>query len=459
MTDRPRQPARSSRPAPSGDKSGGRSGGRPRPGWPEGAVAGLAARRGAFKLLAAVLWQYRPLDMAIERALDGVRDPADRALARAIASHTLRRLPDLDAAIDACTAKPLPHDARARLVLRLALTQAWVLGTPAHAVVSTALPLVEAGPRRLVHGVLSRLLKSPASPLPLPPTLPEPFAERWAEAFGPAAAEAIAATLAHEAPLDLTLKDAAGTADAAARLGGTSLLPGHVRLASPGAVEALPGFAEGDWWVQDLAAQLPARLLAARPGDTVADLCAAPGGKTLQLAAAGARVTAVDVSESRLARLSDNLARTGLAAEVVCADALAWRPAAPLDAVLLDAPCSATGTLRRHPDVFYLKAARDLAPLLDLQARLLDHALDHLKPGGRLVYAVCSLEPEEGEAQIAALLQRRPDVRLDPVAPAELAGLDLPVAPEGWLRTLPGQLAEAGGLDGFFIARLVRGSA
>lgn len=415
---------------------------------------GLAARRGAFKLLSAVLWQHRPLDLALDRALSGLEGP-DRALARAIASQSLRWMVDFDAAIDSCTRKSLPHDARARLVLRMALAQLWVLKTPPHAVVSTALPLVEAGPRRLVHGVLSRLIRE-RRPLPEAPQLPEPYATRWQQAYGQEATDAIALATVAEAPLDIAFRSADDEAKWAPQLGGSSLLPGTVRLGTWESVEALPGYGEGAWWVQDLAAQLPARLLRIQPGETVADLCAAPGGKTLQLAAHGARVTAVDVSEARLERVRENLKRTGLSAGVVAADARTWTPAAPLDAIVLDAPCSATGTLRRHPDVLHLKGARTLTPLLDLQAELLDHALDQLRPGGRMVYAVCSLEPEEGERQIEALLARRADVRIDPVAPDETGGIGAMHAPQGWVRTLPGMLAGKGGLDGFFMARLTR---
>ena len=417
-------------------------------------IPGLSARRGAFKLLSSVLWQHRPLDMALDRALHGLEGP-DRALARAIASHTLRWMVDFDMAIDGCTRKPLPHDARARLVLRMALAQLWVLKTPAHAVVSTALPLVEAGPRRLVHGVLGRLIRE-EHVLPTVPLLPEPYATRWQETYGIDMAESIARATVTETPLDIVFRSNEDEARWAPELGGERLAPGMVRLMEWQGVEELPGYGEGAWWVQDVAAQLPARLVNAKPGERVADLCAAPGGKTLQLAAAGASVTAVDVSEARLRRVTENLERTGLAAETVARDARKWKAAEPLDAIVLDAPCSATGTLRRHPDVLHLKGARNLKPLLELQAELIDHALKLLRPGGRMVYAVCSLEPEEGERQIEALLERNKDVALDPIQPQETGGIEALHSPEGWLRTLPGMLADKGGLDGFFMARLVR---
>ncbi len=248
-------------------------------------------------------------------------------------------------------------------------------------------------------------------------------------------------------PLDLTLADPAATADLAERLGGTSLMPGHVRLARGTAVEHLEGFAQGHWWVQDLAASLPARLLGPGEGRFVLDLCAAPGGKTLQLAAAGWRVTAIDASDKRLERLRDNLARTGLTADVIEGDALQWQPREPFDAILLDAPCTATGTCRRHPYVLHRIGPRQIAEMAELQAALVDRALGWLKPGGRLVYATCSLEQAEGEAQAA-----RVTLMPDPIRADELpAGIE-PTS-QGWVRTHPGMLAEAGGLDGFFIAR------
>jgi 16S rRNA (cytosine967-C5)-methyltransferase len=291
--------------------------------------------------------------------------------------------------------------------------------------------------------------------LPEVPTLPAPYAERWAAAYGADAAQAIALTLTGEPPTDLSLRHPADTDALAGALEATALATAHLRTARRGGIGDWPGFAEGQWWVQDLAASLPARLLGDVRGRAVVDLCAAPGGKTLQLAAAGAKVTAVDIAEKRLARLTENLARTGLSAEAVVADARRWTPPAAVDHVLLDAPCSASGIFRRHPDVLHLKGGRDLGPLLDLQGELLDHAAGWLPPHGRLIYCVCSLEPEEGERQIEAFLARYDNFRLDPVAADELPA-GLAPQPEGWVRTLPGDLAAGGGLDGFFIARLAR---
>jgi 16S rRNA (cytosine967-C5)-methyltransferase len=414
--------------------------------------AGTPVRRAALAILQGVLWRGQPLEIALDRAVRDLAEPRDRALAHAISAAVLRHLVDLDARIDSATAKALPSDARARLVLRLALAQALVLATPAHAVVSTALPLVEAGPRRLVHGVLSRLLKAPA-PLPDPPSLPPAIAAGWRAAYGADAVDAIARVLAQTPPLDLTLKSADDTAHWAAVLGGDSWLPGHVRLPMPsGGVTALPGYADGAWWVQDIAASLPARMLNVQPGELVLDLCAAPGGKTLQLAATGARVIAVDASPHRLQRVEENLARTGLQATCVGARLEQYKPPALADAILLDAPCSATGTARRHPDVLHHRAGGSLAEITAQQSALLERALTWLKPGGRLVYAVCSLEPAEGEAIIEAALLRDPQLRRAP-APPLLPGL---FTEQGDLRSLPSAFAERGGVDGFYAAMITR---
>lgn len=385
----------------------------------------------------------RPLDGQLDRHLAGL-SASDRGLARALAGGVLRHMPGLDRLIDSACANPLPPDARARQALRIALVGRLVLETPPHAAISTVLPLMEGGPRRLVHGVLSTLFRQNAE-LPKP-SLPAAWAQRWEAAWGPAEAAAAARRLAEIAPTDLCLKNASDTARRAETLGATSLMPGHLRLAGSRSVETLPGYDTGDWWVQDIAASLPARLLGAVDGLDVLDLCAAPGGKTMQLAAAGGRVTALDMSASRLKRLRTNLKRTGLEAEVVEADALAWEPGRQFDAILLDAPCSATGTFRRHPDILYLKEDLDLTRLVALQTALLARAAQWLKPGGRLVYAVCSLEPAEGEG-----IEPPAGLLADPVDTGELpSGL----SPKGHtVRTLPSLWEEAGGADGFYIAR------
>ena len=387
--------------------------------------------------------------LTLEAATQGTKlPPNDAALAVAIAGETLRRLPDLDALIDSATRQRLPDDAKARMVLRLALAQKAGLGTPDHALVATALPLVAGGPRRLVHGVLGTLLRQGVA-LPEAPTLPAEVEQRWGQAWGEEMVMAARRAIGLRPPLDLSFaQDAAAEAFPL----GVSLAPRHRRIEEAGNVTALPDFDAGAWWVQDLASSLPARLI---PDDArnVIDLCAAPGGKTMQLAAAGHTVTALDRSQSRLARLADNLARTGLAADLVAADALTWAPTGAFDAILLDAPCSATGTFRRHPEVLYRARPSVIADGAELQARLLDRAAAMLRPGGVLVYAVCSLEPAEGEAIVSAFLARAPQWRIDPPATGELPD-GVASASQGWVRVLPGMLAAQGGLDGFFVARL-----
>ena len=413
-------------------------------------VEGLGARKAALRMLDAVLRKGQTLDSAASAARD--LPPADRALALAIAGETLRRLPDLDALIDGATRQRLPDDSKARMALRLALAQKIGLGTPDHAAVATALPLVDGGPRRLVHGVLGTLLRRgvPASDAP---RLPEPVEQRWTVAWGYEIVEAARRQIAQRPPLDLTFAEDADAKAYAEQNGGQSLAPNHVRLASSNVVD-LPGFGAGRWWVQDLAASLPARLIPADARNVV-DLCAAPGGKTMQLAASGHRVTSVDASGSRLKRLRENLDRTHLAAELVEADALQWKPGEMVDAILLDAPCSATGTFRRHPEVLYRARRNIIASGAELQAKLLKRSADWLKPGGSLVYAVCSLEPQEGEEVVSRLLEERSDLAISPPKPGELPDFVTP-SPEGWVRIVPGLLEAEGGLDGFFMARLVR---
>jgi 16S rRNA (cytosine967-C5)-methyltransferase len=407
---------------------------------------GLPARRAALRILDAVLRRGQTMDNAAQAARD--LPPADAALASAIAGETLRRLPDLDELIDGATRQRLPDDSKARMVLRLALAQKIGLHTADHALVATALPLVDGGPRRLVHGVLGTLLRK-GLPAIDAPRLPEAVEERWRAAWGEEMVLAARRTIAHRPPLDLSFADHAAESEFPE---GVSLVPLHRRLDHHGAIIMLPGFGEGRWWVQDLAASLPARLIPTA-AKSVLDACAAPGGKTMQIAAAGHEVTALDRSESRLARLTENLKRTGLKAETVVANALDWSPPAQYDAVLLDAPCSATGTFRRHPEVLY-RARRDIIEQsAELQSRLLTRAADWVKAGGSLVYAVCSLEPREGEERIEAFLADRSDFRIEP---ARLLADGVTPHERGWLRILPGMLEAKGGLDGFFTAHLVR---
>jgi 16S rRNA (cytosine967-C5)-methyltransferase len=422
-------------------------------------MAKATARAAALDLLQAVLRRKHALDeaLAVDATLARL-EVRDRGFARMLVATCLRRLGEIDQAIAPLLATPLPPKASAIAdALRLGVCQLLFLGTPPHAAVGETVELVAGlgalgGYKGLVNAVLRRLDRDRPTTDPARNT-PAWLAEAWTAAYGEATAKAIAAAHLHEAPLDISVKEP--SADWATRLGAEILPTGTLRLAdSSGAVESLPGFAEGAWWVQDAAASLPAKLLG-RPVQAI-DLCAAPGGKTAALAAAGIAVTAVDRSPLRLRRLRHNLARLNLSAGVVEADAASWRPAAPAEAVLLDAPCSATGTIRRHPDLPWLKRAEDLPKLTALQDRLLDNAVAMTRPGGIIVYATCSLQPEEGPARIAALLDRGAPVEPVPIQAAEVGGLAQLLTPAGELRSLPCHLAERGGMDGFYACRLRR---
>ncbi|UVO50737.1 RsmB/NOP family class I SAM-dependent RNA methyltransferase [Sphingomonas sp. SUN019] len=415
---------------------------------------GTAARRAAIRLLDAVLRRGEPLESALALATRALPGGPDRGLAHAIAAETLRRMTDLDVLIDSATKQRLPDDAKARFALRIALVQVLALGTPPHAAISTVLPLVDGGPRKLVHGVFGTLMRGQAT-LPEVPTLPAGVAERWAH-WGADVGEGAARAISAPPPLDLSLSDPGKTAEWAERLGGVSLAPGHVRIKDAGQVTELSGFAEGAWWVQDIAASIPARMLA-DVGGSVVDVCAAPGGKTLQLAAAGASVTAIDVSETRIKRLRENIARAQAKVTVVQADALDWTPPAPVDVVLVDAPCSATGIFRRHPDVLYRATPAIIAEMAEVQAKILARAAEWVKPGGALVYATCSLEPAEGEAQLERFMADRSDYAIEAPGPGLPDGVT--AHDGGWVRTLPGTLEAEGGCDGFFIVKLRRASA
>lgn len=419
-------------------------------------ISGLPTRRAALRLLDAVMRMGTPMDQATANATKGL-SPPDRALAIAIAQESLRWSVDLDALIDSKTKQALPDDSKARMVLRLALAQILRLGTPPHAVIATALPLVEKGPRRLVHGVLGSLLRANVT-LPELPSLPEAVLMRWHPAWGDDMVAGAQAALSEPPPLDLALRDPASTAHWAALLGGESLMPGHVRLPRGTAVEELQGYDEGAWWVQDLAASLPGRLLGDGSGKRALDLCAAPGGKTMQLSAAGFAVTALDNSARRMDRLMANLERTQLHADRVTADVMQWEPSEQFDALLLDAPCSATGTMRRHPDVLQRIDIKQINNLAALQCAMLDRAADWVKPGGLLVYATCSLEPQEGEAQAELFLSKHSDFSALPVTAGELPQ-GVTANAQGDVRTMPHMLADKGGMDGFFIARFKRKGA
>ncbi|PTE14543.1 RsmB/NOP family class I SAM-dependent RNA methyltransferase [Pseudogemmobacter blasticus] len=403
---------------------------------------GLGARAAAAALLDAVLGEGRMLSELPDA--EGLA-PGDRARARRLAEEVLRRVEPVDRLLGGLMRKapPLP----VLNLLRLAVVE-MALGAAPHGAVNAAVALVRRGKRtQHLAGLANAVLRAvPANPVlgvqKLPRWMRQPMVHQW----GREVVAAIEAVQALTPPLDLTVRPEAEAPE------GEALPTGSLRLAAPGQVSGLPGYAAGGWWVQDAAAALAVRLLAPQPGERVLDLCAAPGGKTMQLAAAGARVTALDISPARMARVRENLARTGLAAETVLADALDWQPEAPFDAVLLDAPCSATGTVRRHPDLPFVKDGSELPGLVELQARLLDRALTMLRPGGRLVFATCSLLSEEGEGQVSAALERHPGLAVER---AEVPGVEPGWWTEGGgLRLRPDHWAEKGGMDGFFIARL-----
>ncbi len=414
----------------------------------------LVARQGALTLLQAALARRGGLDEALGAGRFLALSPQDRSFARAVAMAALRHLGPIDRALDGKLKRE--PTAPIRDLLRLGLAQAFWLDTPAFAAVDTTVSLTPKPLRGLVNAVLRGVLRDGA-PAEAPEFLAPPWLlARWRAAYGEADAQAIAAQIALEPATDLTLRDPPDSV-MAADLEAETLAGGSLRLVRRGDVATWPGYDEGRWWVQDAAAAIPARLLRVEAGQTAVDLCAAPGGKTLQLAAAGARVTALDKSAGRLRRVASGLARTGLTAETLTADAADWADARTFDAALLDAPCSATGTFRRHPDVLWNARPGDIPSLSQVQGRLLDSAARRVTPGGILVYSVCSLEPEEGEAQVRGFLKRHADFRLEPMTLGEGGAPAAALKAEGWLRILPHHIR--GGLDGFFIARFRRHSA
>jgi 16S rRNA (cytosine967-C5)-methyltransferase len=435
-------------------------------------AAGLPARRVAADILDNVLRRGRPLDEQFDDRQSnhgfGLLSERDRALTRNIVGTTLRRLGTLRHLLGGLLARGLPAEApRVESALLVGAAQILFLDVPNHAAVDLSVRLAQADRRAghysgLVNAVLrrvttdgsQRVAELDATALDVPAWL----MARWTRAHGGEAARAIAQAISHEPALDLTVPRE--PEDWATRLRGRVMPTGTVRMIAHGPISLLPGYAEGAWWVQDAAAAIPATLFGDVRDKRIADICAAPGGKTAQLAAAGARVTAVDRSERRLLRLRENLARLNLSAEVVMADATEWQ-AEPFDGVLIDAPCSSTGTIRRHPDIAWLKRESDLAGLVDLQRRLLLHAVEVTRPGGTIVFCTCSLEPEEGEALVARVLSEEPRLRRRPITVDENPGLAGLTTPDGDLRTLPCHWPDAdsrmAGLDGFFAARLERG--
>jgi 16S rRNA (cytosine967-C5)-methyltransferase len=425
----------------------------------DGPDIGVEARLAAGVLLNAALEGRGGLDTALSfREVADLPGP-DRAFARAVAMAALRRLGEIDQILDRKLQKAPPL--AVRTILRVALAQTLVLETPAFAAVSTAVKLAEREVKtrpykNLVNAVLRGIEREGPGLTTAESNLPEWLAARWRATYGEATLTGLALAAREEPATDLSLKPEVDAAAVAEALDGEVMAGNTVRTGRRGDLSTWPGFEDGIWWVQDAAAAVPVRLLAPEAGESIVDFCAAPGGKTLQIAASGASVVALDRSDKRLDRLRANLARTGLSAEVVAVPAEDWEDPRAFDAVLLDAPCTATGTFRRNPEVLRATKPADVAKLADVQHRLLDAAAERVKPGGRLVYCVCSLEREEGETQIIAFLRRNPAFRTAPAVPAEVGAPSEALTPEGWLRVLPSMWAEKGGLDGFFIARLDR---
>ena len=443
---------------------GSRSTKRAKPG--RRANAGFASRGAAVRVITAVLTQHRPLDEALAKTHD--LEPRDRAFVRLIAGTVIRRLGELETVVNSFLAKSLPRKTgNLWPVLLSASAQLLVLETPAHAAISLAVDQCQ-GDRdarhfaKLANAVLRRVASEGKERLgsldSVALNIPDWLFSRWRATYGEELARKIATAQLTEAALDITPKaDAAGWAE---RLGGVLLPTGSIRVPASGRIEDMPGYSEGAWWVQDAAAALPVKLLGPVTGLDVADLCAAPGGKTAQLAAGGARGTAVDLSPDRLLRVTENLARLKLSAEMVAADIADWQPGRQFDAILLDLPCSATGTIRRNPDILRSKRASDIGPLATVQGKLMEASSPWVRPGGTLVVCVCSLEPDEGERQVASFLERHPEFKRRPVTPEEIGGRPDWVTPDGDLRTLPCHdplpPPVPGGMDGFYAARLVR---
>jgi len=418
------------------------------------AKSGLAPRRSAVWLLGQVTGEGRLLSELLPRGVERLA-PEDRARAQRLAVSTLRWMDRADRMLGPHL-KKRPRD-EVMNVLRLGVVEMAVEGAAPHGVVDAAVSLMRSGKRTIgMAGMVNAVLRRVAEDLAKWDGLPLPRLPKWLrgpliDGYTKAEVEAIEAAHARGAPLDLTANgDAVAVALA---VGGVVLPTGSVRLAEYGQVTGLPGYHTGDWWVQDAAAALPARILAAQPGEAVLDMCAAPGGKTMQMAAAGADVTALDLSGVRLRRIEENLARVGLNATLVEADALEWAPERLFDAVLLDAPCSATGTMRRHPDLPYAKDGSGFMALFELQERMIDRVVALLRPGGRLVYCTCSLFPDEGEVQIDTALKRLDGLALDMDA-LDVAGVAPEWRVENGLRLRPDYWADTGGMDGFFMTCL-----
>jgi len=427
-------------------------------------TAPMDQRRIAIDVIDAVLRQRKSLDtvLADHREMATLNE-RERAFARNLIATTLRRLGQINAIIDSCLERPLPKRARTvRDILRAGICQLLFTGVADHAAVSTAVEMTRAAGEtahvKLVNAILRRVQRDGTGMLAGQDAerlnTPDWLWDSWQAAYGDETCRRIAAAHLIEAPLDISTIGDPGAWSVA--LQADLLASGTLRRRTGGQVSNLAGFAKGAWWVQDTAARSVAGLLGDVAGKSVIDLCAAPGGKTAYLAAAGAHVSAVDRSEPRLRRLRDNLERLSLKAEVVVADGTEWRPREPADAVLLDAPCSATGTIRRHPDLPWNKTPSDVVKLADAQMRLLTSAMDMIKPGGHVVFATCSLQPEEGPNQLAQILADNPEVTLDPITDGDVPGVTESMTNSGTFRSLPCHMASDGGMDGFFACRLVR---
>jgi 16S rRNA (cytosine967-C5)-methyltransferase len=421
------------------------------------------ARGAALQLINSALRQGRAIDDAFDTAANGLED-RDRAFARLLTATTLRRLGQIDAVLNTFLEREPP--ALTLDVLRISAAQILFIGTPVHAAVATGVETIKRSPQTKFSGLVNAVLRRVADHGPAMVAqqnagdlnTPSWLRQRWAAHYGDSTADLVGRAHLSEAPVDLTLKDDTTAAQWATALKGEVLPTGSVRLGDAGRIEALPGFDEGAWWVQDAAAALPARILLQALGEShgkrVADLCAAPGGKTMQLAAAGCVVTAVDTSAKRLERVRENLARVQMKAEVVNADVMTWQPAEPLDGILLDAPCSSTGTIRRHPDLPYIKSADDVKRLAIRQREMLKAAAGLLKPNGVLVYSVCSLEKDEGEDVVEAVLADESSLVHEPVPASVLGGALEFLNSRCDLRTLPSHWSSRGGTDGFYAALL-----
>ena len=425
----------------------------------EAADIGVEARVAAGVLLNAALIRRGGLDEALALPAVSALDGPDRAFARAVAMAALRRLGEIDQILARKLNKRPPEVVLT--LLRISLAQTLVLETPAFAAVSTAVKLAERDPKtrpykNLVNAVLRGIEREGPGLTTAESNLPEWIAARWKQTYGEEGLVALGLATREEPATDLSMKPDVDPAVLAQAVEGEVLPGGTVRTFKRGDVASWPGFEDGSWWVQDAAAAVPVRLLAPQAGETALDMCAAPGGKTLQIAASGAKVVALDRSDARLKRLRQNLARTGLESEIAVMPAEDWLDSRTFDAVLLDAPCTATGTFRRNPEALRATKPAEVAKLADVQHRLLDAAAERVAPGGRLVYCVCSLEREEGETQIIAFLRRNSNFKTAKADPIAVGAPDEALTPEGWLRILPSMWAEKGGVDGFFVARLDR---